>query len=63
MKIENLRGTEFKHHSDEKTQIYIVGKSKDGICVIHWKNKADTTTYRDEQVVDYFERGIWVEIK
>lgn len=63
MKIEDLRGTEFKHHSDEDPQIYIVGKSSDGICVIHWKNRANTTVYRDEHVVDFFERGIWIEIK
>jgi len=61
MKIDDLRGTEFKHHSDEDPQIYIVGKSREGRCVIHWKNKADTTTYRDEQVVDLFERGIWIK--
>ena len=59
MTIEDLRGKEFTLHKDE-FPIYVVGRSKDGRCVIHWKNKADTVVYRDEQVVDFFERGIWI---
>lgn len=59
MKIDDLRGRSFIHHQDVDL-IYVVGKSKDGRCVIHWENKADTVVYRDEQVVDFFERGIWV---
>jgi hypothetical protein len=65
MKIDDLRGKEFTHCSEE-FPIYVVGKSVDGICDIHWKNKSHssfTTVYRDEQVVDYFKRGIWIKIK
>lgn len=62
MKIEDLRGIEFVHCADDSL-IYIVGKSREGRCVIHWKDKAGTTVYRDDQVVDFFERGIWIQIK
>ena len=63
MTIEDLRGTEFIHHSSEDPQIYTVGKGRDGRTVIHWKDDRDTVVYRDEQVVDFFERGIWVQTK
>jgi hypothetical protein len=59
MTIEDLRGREFIHYKDEST-IYIVGRGRDGRTVIHWKGKADTTVYRDEQVVDFFERTVWI---
>ena len=59
MQIEDLRGQEFVHFKDDSI-IYIVGKGKDGRTVIHWKGEADTVVYRDEQVVDFFERGIWI---
>ena len=59
MQIEDLREVEFVHFKDDSI-IYIVGRSRDGRCVIHWKGEADTQVYRDEQVVDFFERGIWV---
>ena len=61
MQIEDLRGQEFIHHKDEST-VYIVGRSKEGRTVIHWKDDADTIVYRDEQVVDFFERGIWIPV-
>ena len=59
MQIEDLRGQEFIHFKDDSI-IYIVGKGKDSRTVIHWKGEADTVVYRDEQVVDFFERGIWI---
>jgi hypothetical protein len=59
MQIEDLRGQEFVHFKDDSI-IYVVGQSKDGRCTIHWKGDADTIFYRDEQVVDFFERGIWI---
>jgi hypothetical protein len=59
--IEDLRGKEFVHYKDEFI-IYIVGRGRDGRTVIHWKGKADTTVYRDEQVVDFFERNIWISL-
>jgi hypothetical protein len=61
MNIEDLRGQEFVHHKDDSL-IYIVGRGRDGRTVINWKNKADTVVYKDEQVVDFFEREIWVSI-
>jgi hypothetical protein len=59
MQIEDLRGREFIHHEDESI-VYVVGKGRDGRTVINWKGKADTTVYRDAQVEDFFERGIWI---
>ena len=59
MTIEDLRGVEFIHHKDESI-VYVVGRGKEGRTVIHWKGKADTAVYRDAQVVDFFERGIWI---
>ena len=59
MQIEDLRGREFIHFKDDSI-IYVVGRGRDGRTVIHWKGKADTTAYRDEQVVDFFEREIWI---
>ena len=59
MQIEDLTGKEFIHFEDDSI-IYIVGRSKEGRTVIHWKDEADTTVYRDEQVVDFFEREIWI---
>jgi hypothetical protein len=59
MNIEDLRGREFIHFKDDSI-IYVVGRSRDGRCVIHWKDEADTQVYRDEQVVDFFEREIWI---
>jgi len=59
MTIEDLRGREFIHYQDESI-IYVVGRGKDGRTVIHWKNKANTTVYRDEQVVDFFLRTTWI---
>ena len=59
MSIEDLRGKEFFHYQDESIR-YVVGRSKDGKCIIHWKNKLNTTVYRDEQVMDFFERTVWV---
>jgi hypothetical protein len=61
MQIEDLRGKEFIHRDDESL-IYIVGRGKEGRTVIHWKDEADTTVYRDEQVVDFFEKDIWILI-
>ena len=61
MQIEDLRGQEFFHYQDESI-IYIVGRGKDGRTVIHWKGDADTTVYKDAQVVDFFERGIWIGV-
>ena len=62
MTIEDLRGTEFIHHDDDSL-IYVVGRGKDGRTVIHWKGDRDTVVYRDDQVVDFFERGIWIQTK
>ena len=62
MQIEDLRGQEFIHFKDDSI-IYIVGRGIDGRTVIHWKGDADTVVYRDEQVVDFFERGIWILTK
>ena len=62
MQIEDLRGKEFIHHEDDSI-IYIVGRGRDGRTVIHWKGEADTAVYRDEQVVDFFEREIWILTK
>ena len=62
MQIQDLRGVEFVHHKDESI-VYIVGRGTNGFTVIHWKGDADTTVYRDEQVVDFFERGVWIAIK
>jgi hypothetical protein len=59
MQIEDLREVEFVHFKDDSI-IYIVGRGREGRTVIHWKGAADTVVYRDEQVVDFFERGIWV---
>jgi hypothetical protein len=59
MTIEDLRGREFIHYQDESIK-YIVGRGKDGKTVIHWKGEANTTVYRDEQVVDFFERTVWI---
>lgn len=59
--IEDLRGKKFFHH-DDKSLIYIIGRGKEGKTIIHWKDKANTAVYKDEQVVDYFDRGVWVEI-
>ena len=59
MQIEDLRGQEFIHFKDDSI-IYIVGRGIDGRNVIHWKGDADTVVYRDEQVVDFFEREIWI---
>ena len=59
MTIEDLRGQEFIHR-DNESLIYTVGRGRDGRTVIHWKGKADTTVYRDEQVVDFFERERWI---
>lgn len=59
MTIEDLRGQEFIHHEDESV-VYVVGRGKDGRTIIHWKGKADTTVYRDEYVVNFFERRIWI---
>ena len=61
MKIEDLRGQEFIHYKDESI-VYVVGRGRDGRTVINWKGEANTTVYRDEQVVDYFDRGVWIEI-
>lgn len=57
--IEDLRGREFIHYQDESIK-YIVGRGKDGKTVIHWKGDADTTVYRDEQIMDFFERTVWI---
>jgi hypothetical protein len=62
MKIEDLRGKEFTHCSEE-FPIYVVGRGRDGRTIIHWKDEADTVVYRDEQVVDFFERGVWILTK
>ena len=59
MNIEDLRGREFIHYKDESI-IYIVGRGKDGRTVIHWKDSADTTVYRDEQVVNFFLKTTWI---
>ena len=59
MSIEDLRGVEFIPHDDESIK-YVVGRSRDGRCIVHWKGKPNTTVYRDEQVVDFFDRGIWI---
>ena len=59
MQIEDLRGKEFIHFKDDSI-IYIVGRGRDGRTVIHWKGEPDTAVYRDEQVVDFFEREIWI---
>jgi hypothetical protein len=61
MNIEDLRGQEFIHYKDESI-VYVVGRGRDGRTVINWKGKADTTVYRDEQVVDFFEREIWIPV-
>ena len=57
--IEDLRGREFIHYGDESIK-YVVGAGLDGRTVIHWKGKANTTTYRDEQIMDFFERTVWI---
>ena len=62
MQIEDLRGQEFIHFKDDSI-IYIVGRGIDGRTVIHWEGDADTVVYRDEQVVDFFEREIWILTK
>jgi hypothetical protein len=62
MEIEDLRGEEFIHFKDDLT-IYIVGRGKDGKTVILFKGEPDATVYRDEQIVDFFERGIWILTK
>lgn len=62
MQIQDLRGVEFVHHKDDSIT-YIVGRGQQGMTVIHWKGDADTTIYRDEQVVDFFERGVWIAVK
>lgn len=62
MEIEDLRGEEFIHFKDDLTT-YTIGRGKDGKTVIHWKGEADTAVYRDEQVVYYVERGIWILTK
>jgi hypothetical protein len=59
MTIEDFRGKEFTHHGDN-FPIYVVGRGRDGRTIIHWKDEADTVVYRDEQVVDFFERGVWI---
>jgi hypothetical protein len=59
MTIEDLRGREFIHYQDESI-IYVVGRGKDGRTVIHWKNKANTTVYRDEHVVNFFLKTTWI---
>ena len=59
MTIEDLRGRKFAYHNDELT-VYIVGRGKDGKTVINWEGSADTVVYRDGQVEDFFERGIWI---
>ena len=59
MNLEDLRGREFIHFRDDSV-IYIVGQSKDGCCTIHWEGEESTQHYRDEQVVDFFEREIWI---
>ena len=57
--IEDLRGREFIHYQDESI-IYVVGRGKDGKTVIHWKGEGNTTVYRDEQIMDFFERTVWI---
>jgi hypothetical protein len=59
MTIEDLRGREFVCHNDESI-VYIVGRGQDGRTVINWNDSADTVVYRDGQVEDFFERGIWI---
>ena len=59
MTIEDLRGREFIYHKDESI-IYIVGRGQDGRTLIKWKDSPDTTTYRDAQIMDFFERNIWI---
>jgi len=59
MTIEDLRGREFVHFKDE-SDVYIVGKGRDGRTVINWKGSADTTVYRDGEIENFFERGIWI---
>jgi hypothetical protein len=62
MEIQDLRGEEFIHFKDDST-IYIIGRGKDGKTVIHYKGEPSTSVYRDEQVVDFIERGIWILTK
>jgi hypothetical protein len=57
--IEDLRGREFIHYQDESI-IYVVGRGKDGKTDIHWKGEANTTVYRDGQIMDFFERTVWI---
>ena len=57
--IEDLRGRDFLHYQDDLIT-YVVGASMDGRTVIHWKGSEDTTVYRDEEVIDFFEREIWI---
>jgi len=59
MTIEDLRGREFIHYQDESI-IYVVGRGKDGRTVIHWKGEGNTVVYRDEQIMDFFERTVWI---
>ena len=59
MTIEDLRGRKFVCHNDEEI-VYTVGRGKDGKTEINWGGSADTTVYRDGQVEDFFERGIWI---
>jgi len=57
--IEDLRGRDFIHYQDESIK-YVVGAGMNGKTVIHWKGEANTTVYRDEQIMDFFERTVWI---
>jgi hypothetical protein len=59
MTIEDFRGKQFTYH-EHGFPTYVVGSGKDGKTVIHWKGKGNTTVYKDKQVVDFFERGVWI---
>lgn len=62
MKIEDLIGSAFIHESSEDITFFI-SKSEDGICTIKWDKYTggeEGTTYRDEEVLDYINRGRWI---
>jgi hypothetical protein len=60
MEIEDLIGKDI-HHKDNPDLIYTIADCIEGRCRIVW-NSTDDVYYRDSEIVNYIEKGIWILI-